>query len=98
MTSRGICQSVGMSSRKGEHFPFWAKKVRTKIKPGLDVSVTHLQVVQVQIAGRQLPFEHLLSDSKRSDGKEPERVEHCSERRLQPVHLRTDRIMEKLTE
>ena len=33
MTSRGICQSVGMSLRKGEHFPFWTKTVRTKIKP-----------------------------------------------------------------
>ena len=32
----GICQSVGVSSRKGEHFPFWTKKVRTKIKPVLD--------------------------------------------------------------
>ena len=31
--SRGICQSVGVSSRKGEHFPFWTKIVRTKIKP-----------------------------------------------------------------
>ena len=26
VTSRGICQGVGMSSRKGEHFPFWTKK------------------------------------------------------------------------
>ena len=25
MTSRGICQSVGVSSRKGEHFPFLNK-------------------------------------------------------------------------
>ena len=38
MTSRGICQSVGVSSRKGEHFPFWAKKVRTKIKPAIYVN------------------------------------------------------------
>ena len=35
--SRGICQSVGVSSRKGEHFPFWTKMVHTKIKPALDV-------------------------------------------------------------
>ena len=35
MTSRGICQSVGMSSRKGEHFLFWTKMVRTKIKPAI---------------------------------------------------------------
>ena len=59
--------------------------------------MTHLQVVQMQIAGCQLPFENLLSYSKGSDGKEPERVEHCPERRLQPVHLRADRVMEELT-
>ena len=35
VTSRGICPSVGVSSRKGEHFLFWTKMVRTKIKPGL---------------------------------------------------------------
>ena len=35
VTSRGISQSVGVSSRKGEHFPIWTKMVRTKIKPGL---------------------------------------------------------------
>ena len=35
--SRGICQSVGVSSREGEHFPFWTKMVRTKIKPGIHV-------------------------------------------------------------
>ena len=28
--SRGICQSVGVSSRKGEKFPFWTKMVCTK--------------------------------------------------------------------
>ena len=38
MTSHGICQSVGMSLRKGEHFLFWTKIVRTKIKP--DISPT----------------------------------------------------------
>ena len=27
MTSRGICQNVGVSSRKGEHCPFWTKNV-----------------------------------------------------------------------
>ena len=35
VTSRGIYQSVGVSSRKGEHFPFWTRKMRSKIKPGL---------------------------------------------------------------
>ena len=30
VTSRSICQSVGVSSRKGEHLPFWTKMVRTK--------------------------------------------------------------------
>ena len=37
MMSCGICQSVGVRLRKGEHFPFWAKMVRTKIKPGITV-------------------------------------------------------------
>ena len=32
-SSHGICQSVGVSLRKGEHFPFWTKMVCTKIKP-----------------------------------------------------------------
>ena len=32
--SRGICQSMGVSSRKGEHFRFWTKMVHTKIKTG----------------------------------------------------------------
>ena len=36
VTSRGICQGVGVSLRKGEHFPFWSKMVRTKIKPDID--------------------------------------------------------------
>ena len=35
MTSRGICQRVGVSLRNDEHFPFWTKMVRTKIKPVL---------------------------------------------------------------
>ena len=35
--SRGICQSVGVSSRKGAHFPFWTNMARTKIKPGLNM-------------------------------------------------------------
>ena len=35
MTSRGICQGVGVSSRKGELFPLWTKMVHTKIKPGI---------------------------------------------------------------
>ena len=35
VTSRGICQSVGMNLKKGGHFPIWTKKVRTKIKPVL---------------------------------------------------------------
>ena len=35
MTSRGICQSVGVSWRKCEHYRFWTKMVRTKIKPGI---------------------------------------------------------------
>ena len=31
VTSRGICQSVvGVSLRKGDHFPFWTKMVRTQ--------------------------------------------------------------------
>ena len=36
VTSRGICRGVGVSLRKGEHFPFWSKMVRTKIKPDID--------------------------------------------------------------
>ena len=32
MMSRGICQSVGVSLRKGEHFPFRTKMVHTKNK------------------------------------------------------------------
>ena len=32
MTSRGICQSVGVSSRKGEHFPFSNKNGAHKNK------------------------------------------------------------------
>ena len=39
VTPRGICQSVGVSSRKGEHFPFWTKMVRTKIKPDLSPTI-----------------------------------------------------------
>ena len=35
VSSRGICQSVGVSLRKGEHFPFWTKMVRTEIKPAV---------------------------------------------------------------
>ena len=36
MTSRDICRGVGLSSRKGEHFPFRTKFACTKIKPFLD--------------------------------------------------------------
>ena len=32
VTSRGICRSMWVSLTKGEHFPFWTKIVRTKIK------------------------------------------------------------------
>ena len=32
MTSRGICQSVGVSYRKGEHFPFLNKNGAHKNK------------------------------------------------------------------
>ena len=32
MTSRGICQSVGVSLRKGEHFTFWTKNGAHKNK------------------------------------------------------------------
>ena len=37
VTSRGICRGVGVSSRKGDHFPFWSELVRTKKKPGYNV-------------------------------------------------------------
>ena len=32
VASRGICQSVGVSSRKGEHCPLWAKEGAHKNK------------------------------------------------------------------
>ena len=35
MTPRGICQSVEVSSREGEHFVFWTKMACTKIEPAL---------------------------------------------------------------
>ena len=44
MTSRGICQTVGVRLRKGNQFPFWTKMVRTKIKPAIQQVITYLEV------------------------------------------------------
>ena len=43
--SRGICRGVGVSSRKGNHFPFWTKMVRIKIKPALkSIVIYHVKL------------------------------------------------------
>ena len=39
-----------MSSRKGEHFPFWSKIVRTKIMPGvIGIFQSHPDVVRAGV-------------------------------------------------
>ena len=56
VTSHGICRGVGMSSRKGEHFPFWKKNgAHQKIKPGTTNFVNpHLTIWNLLVGCQQI--------------------------------------------
>ena len=55
--SRGICQNVGVSWRKGENIPFWTKMVRTKIKP--DIRPEHHRLHHPANMPPLIPVKHL---------------------------------------